>query len=290
MLLLLVGTDEAKAAAYRRAANTLGDCEILGQIAASELSQTSRLPAAQSGAALGVIALERISDPLIDFLVQRNTKALYDPPLFDSAARLLELADDAARHNLWVLPVLPLRLLPVTRRIHEQVAAGKLGQPLYLKLTYNERLPAENSALPDALAKRGCGAFDLLRWLLSDRIVDLQVSRGSVLPGHEEIAILSVVLEDKTYATLDVSWSLPRGYPKAASITIEIAGTSGSLRSDVLNQNAQLYTGRSTRSLNWGSDWHVEALRSMKANAASEAPASMLGQLAWAQSQVEKLA
>lgn len=290
MKLLLAGSDEAKAAAYRRAADALGGCEIVGQFAAGELSQTSGLPAALTGDARGVIALERISDQMIDMLVQENARTLYDPPIFDSAARLLEVADRAARNNLWLLPVLPLRLLPVMQRIQEQVAAGILGQLLYVKLTYNERLPAAGSAPPGALAKRGCDALDLLRWLLGAEIVDLQVMRGSLAPGLEDIALLSVVLEDKIYATLDISWSLPRSYPKAASITIEIAGTHGSIRSDALNQNAQLYTRKSARSLNWGSDWHVEALRSIKAVTASDAPPSTLEDLAWAQTQVEKLA
>ncbi len=290
MKLLLVGSDMTKAAAYRRAADTLGDCEIVGQVAAGELSRRSALPAALTGNVHGVIALERISDQMIDMLIKENARTLYDPPIFDSAARLLEMADRAARNNLWILPVLPLRLLPVAQRIQEQVTAGVLGQLLYLKLTYSERLPAGVSTPSGALAKRGCGALDLLRWLLGGEIADLQVARGSLAPGFEDVAILSVALADKTYATLDVSWSLPHGYPKTASITIEIGGTSGSIRSDALNQNAQLYTRQSSRSLNWGSDWHVEALRSLKTLATSDAPPSALEDLAWAQTQVEKLA
>ena len=286
MKLLLLGSDKTKADAYSRAVDSLAACEIAGQAASGDLSAAGRLLKADR---MSLILLEPLSDPLLDFLIQNKASAIYDPPVFDASARLRAAAESLARHHLWFSPVLPLRLLPVAQRIQAHVASGTLGQLLYVKLTYNERLPAAERLVTSALIQRGGSAFDLLRWLLGDEIADVQIARASSAQNADDIAILSIMMRDKVYATADISWSLPLAYPKPAAITIEIAGTGGSIRSDVLNQTAELYTSGRTQSLNWGSDWHVEALRALIAAQAGQAPPCTLEGLAWAQSQVEKL-
>ncbi len=286
MKFLLLGSDKAKADAYRRAADSLAACEIAGQAASGALQEAGRLLKADR---LSLILLEPLSDALLDLLIQTKASAIYDPPVFDASSRLRAAAESLASHNLWFSPVLPLRLLPVARRIRAHVASGTLGQLLYMKLTYNERPPVAERSMTSALIQRGGSAFDILRWLLGDDIADVQIARASSAQRVDDIAILSIVMRDKAYATADISWSLPRGYPKPAAITIEIAGTGGSIRSDVLNQTAELYTSGAMRSLNWGSDWHVEALRALAAAEAGEAPPCTLEQLIWAQSQVERL-
>ena len=283
MNILLVGSDLAKANAYRRAAAYLGDCSIIGQLGADELSGCEARPG------LAVIALEQADERMIDFLLRAGAKAIYDPPYFDAALRLREISNLLAGAGLCMLPLLPLRLLPVAQLIREQLVAGSLGRLFYLKLSYNERLPA-SGAVAGALAQRGAGAFDLLRWLLGVEIADVWLTRGRLAQADEGIVILSLALADDSYATVDLSWSLPASYPKPAAITLEIAGSGGSIRSDLLNQNAMLYSADTAQCLNWGSDWHIEVLRALADLNAGKPPSFSLEDLALAQAQVEALA
>ena len=280
MHLLIVGADQPKAQAYARAASNLSLAH-----AATSASHLDALDDAQA-----VLLLEPLSDAVFSKLADSGARLLYDPPVFDSAARLAQLHDAAQRLQLWILPLMPLRLLPVMQRVKSIAAEGTLGRLLYLKATYNERMPRDKPPVTGALRKRGCHAVDLTRWLLGADIADMQLSRGKGLgapDGVDDIAILSFLLADKSYATVDVSWSLPPDYPQPASITIEIAGTGGSIRSDALNQTLQVHGGGSSRDLNWGSDIHREALRSLAQS--SVAPPVSLQELAAAQAICEQL-
>ncbi len=286
MNLLLIGADDAKAHAYQRAAEYLSHAHSVARLDSSARLKTDARPSADAPA---VIALQPLDDQLLNFLIETGASAIYDPPVFDSAGRLREILAVIERHTLSLLPMMPLRLLPITLRIHVLVAEGTLGKLLYLKLSCNERWLADGEQ-PSALAKRGPAAFDLLRWLLGGPIADVHISRGPLAGNADGITILSFLLANDVYATADISWSLPPGYPKPAAINFEIAGTAGSIRSDVLSQTAQLTTLASSHSLNWGSDWHVEALRALKAMTAGEAPPYAFADLVWAQAQAESLA
>ena len=283
MNLLIVGADQPKAQAYARAASNLSLAH-----AATSASHLDALDDAQA-----VLLLEPLSDEVLARLAQSGARLLYDPPLFDSAARLEQLADFAERQGLWMLPLMPLRLLPVMQRSKAIAAEGTLGQLLYLKATYNQRMPRDKSRLTGALRVRGCQAVDLTRWLLGADFADVWVSRGfgqlGAPEGVDDIAILSFLLADKSYATVDISWSLPADYPNPASITIEMAGTGGSIRSDALNQNLQFHGGGASRDLNWGSDARTEALRALT-QPGKRAPQVTLRELAAAQAICEGVA
>ncbi len=286
MNLLLLGADQPKAEAYTRAASYLPVTNVV------RTASNARLLDDSAHDAQGIVLLEALSGEVFALLAEAGARLLYDPAIFASAARLSQMIEFAERQRLWIMPVMPLRLLPVMQRIKAIVAGGTLGQLLYLKATYNERMPRDKSLMASALVKRGCHAVDLVRWLLGDEFTDVQVARGKGLlgapEGVDDIAILSFLLADKSYATVDISWSLPTDYPKPASITIEIAGTGGSIRSDALNQTLQFHGGGACRELNWGSDTRTEALRALAGSSDDEPPVT-LRELAWAQTMCEGL-
>ena len=277
MTILLLGGDDTAQEAWMRAGRLLPDA--LDFQRASSADSVKGLESVD-----GALALESLSDETAALLAGCGAPIVYAPPLFDSAARLRQLDDLARTRDAWFLPLMPLRMLPVIQRVKAIAASGKLGRLLYLKATYNQRLPRDNSGLPGALEIRGCHAIDLARWLLDCDIADIQLARGG-----EDMAILSFAMTDRAYATVDISWSLPPGYPKPASITIEMAGTGGSIRSDALNQTLQWHGGASSRDLHWGSDIRAEALRSL-IGANECAPAATLRHLAAAQALCEGLA
>lgn len=285
MTILLIGNDQSAVDAWIRAGSHLPDGQTIARLSHADLDKSlkRRLDSEGSGATAAVL-LEAVSDETLTLLIQRRMRIVYDPPVFDSASRLQQLASLAEGHEAWMLPLLPLRLLPVTRRIKTIAAAGNLGQLLYLKATFNERLPPDTPPFASALAKRGCHAIDLARWLLDGDIKDAQAFRGA----SDDLTILSFSLADKSYATVDISWSLPAGYPKPASITIEMAGTDGSIRSDALNQTLHLVDGASSRELNWGSDSRAEALR-LLSDKNVDAPPVTMRELARAQALCEDL-
>ncbi len=292
MTILLLGADQSAAEAYTRAGSILPGALAFDSAKITSTDTIKPLLESADGDTLGAVVLEAVNDDTLRLLAAHGARILYDPPVFDSTTRLWQLVALASRHKAWILPMMPLRLLPVNQRTKAMAAAGRLGQLLYLKATYNERLPRDSSGLVSALGKRGCHAIDLVRWLLDGDCVDVQAACGKGLSAAagetDDMAILSCLLADKSYATVDISWSLPSAYPKPVSITIEIAGTEGSIRSDALNQTLQLHGCGSNREINWGSDSRTEALR-LLTDASGPAPPVTLRDLATAQALCEDL-
>lgn len=292
MTILLLGADQSAADAYTRAGSYLPGALAFESTTTTSSDTIKHLLESAGGDTLGAVVLEAVNDDTLRLLAAHGTRMLYDPPVFDSTTRLWQLVALAERHKAWILPMMPLRLLPVIQRIKAMAAAGRLGKLLYLKATYNERLPHDSSGLVSALNKRGCHALDLARWLLGGDFVDVRVACGKGLStaagATDDMTILSCLLADKSYATVDISWSLPSAYPKPVSITIEIAGAGGSIRSDALNQTLQLHGCGSNRELNWGSDSRTEALR-LLTDTRGAAPPVTLRDLATAQALCEDL-
>ncbi|MYD37195.1 MAG: hypothetical protein F4W97_00070 [Chloroflexi bacterium] len=274
MRILLLGDDRAKADAYRRAGSRLPVAPRFRYEPSFTPRAISRAMKPFRDATPTVVLMRQVGVDTFRQLAEQNARILYDPPTFGFPICTWNLINIVERLGTWTLPMMPLRMMPVLQRIKEIVNAGSLGQLLYLKATYNERLPSDSSRIASALVARGCHAIDLVNWLLGDDYADVQVVSGKGLSNaadiSEDMAILSFLMEDKSYATVDISWSLPSAYPKRASITIEMAGTGGNIRSDALKQSLHLSSAEPSRELYWGGDIYTEALRIL--TAADDAP------------------
>ncbi len=280
MTILLLGTDHAKADAYRRAGSRLPNPPCFRYERSTTPRAISRQLQAFRGEVPTVVWMDAVAyDKPMDLLAEARARIVIDPPFWGFPVGIWKAIDVIERAPTWILPLMPLRLLPVIQRVKAIVAASKLGQLLYLKASYHERPPAAPELYSDALEMRGCHAIDLVRWLMDSDFSDVQVvsDRGSPTStnSRDDLMILSFRMEDKSYATVDISWSLPPAYPKPAAITIEITGTKGSIRCDALNQTLQCYGGEASRELNWGSDIRTEALRLLTDASCTEPPATL---------------
>jgi predicted dehydrogenase len=162
-------------------------------------------------------------------------------------------------------PALSLRFLPVFKSLKQMLVKNELGQILSLKVKYETRRLADAAANP--LIANIMQAVDLLRWLLDTEITDLYSEAGSGLlhSGNavDDAAILSVMLANGAYATLDVSQSLPPTYPAPEDLNLEVIGTGGWARVDAYRQKIDTYARDGFMWANWGSDRLTELLRGM---------------------------
>jgi predicted dehydrogenase len=151
-------------------------------------------------------------------------------------------------------PTFRFRHLPVFKSLKSMIAQNKLGQPLSVKLQY--RMLRQDSGSGAALLLTDMmQVIDLLRWLLG---MDITEQHAETI---ENGVILSVALVNGTYATLDVSLSLPPTYPAPEALELEIIGTGGWARIDAFRQVIGSYSLQGAHQANWGSDPFKELLR-----------------------------
>ena len=161
----------------------------------------------------------------------------------------------AAEKGVHLHPALTLRYVPVLQSLRSMIEQGTLGQLLSLKLQHQAR----SMAIPgrELLQQNLLHAVDLVRWLCATDIVETYAEVGTGLVQADasvvDVAVLSVVLANGAYATLDTSLSLPGSFPAPEELQIEVIGTGGWVRVDAYRQRIDTYAAADVTWAEWGS-------------------------------------
>ena len=96
---------------------------------------------------------------------------------------------------------------------------------------------------------------DLLRVLLDSEVVNVQAQTGSNMYGEswEDTAMLTLEFENGVFATLDSSWSRPKGFKTWGDVTMIIVGDQGVIELDMFGQGLDIYQEKH-KTAGWGSD------------------------------------
>jgi predicted dehydrogenase len=243
MRVTLLGQSHPQAQPYLRALQALPEIEV------------ASTPPFDAAIVCAPELIEQAAAPVI----------LCEIPFAPTTAQSEKMVAACRARGATLYPALSLRFLPVFKSLKQMIVKNELGQSLSMKVKYETRKLPDDAANP--LIAHIMQAVDLLRWLLDTEITDLYSEAGSGLlhPGHADAdaVILSVMLANGTYATLDVSLSLPPAYPAPEDLTLEIIGTGGWARVDAYRQKIDTYASDSVRWANWGSDRVTELLREL---------------------------
>ncbi|HZU14346.1 MAG TPA: Gfo/Idh/MocA family oxidoreductase [Chloroflexota bacterium] len=155
------------------------------------------------------------------------------------------------RHNLPAL------------RTREALRSGAIGEPIAIQATNHGTLPpgwftSRDRAGGGAVMDHTVHVADLLRWYLGQDPVDVYAEMSNRLYGLsvEDTAFLTLRFPSGVVATLDPSWSRPPSFPTWGDVTMEIAGTRGTLQLDAFAQRLVLSPAQSQHVewIGWGAD------------------------------------
>ena len=178
----------------------------------------------------------------------------------EDAHRMIE----ACRENSVSLGIaFPCRFHPSARRLREAILAGQLGRVVAICATTHGMMPPgwfldREKAGGGAVMDHTVHVVDLMRWFLGQEVTRVYAEAGTLLHdvSIDDCGLLSLELSGGAFATLDTSWSRPKGFPTWGDVTMEIVGTGGVANLDMFAQNLVVYgQGElTTRYENWGSD------------------------------------
>lgn len=179
---------------------------------------------------------------------------------YEDARALLRAAAEADAPLFMALPV---RFSAPVAALRASVQQGQIGRPLAMVGTNHGYLP------PGWFLRRelsGGGAVmdhtphvaDVMRWVVGGEVVRVYAEVGERMHGAgiDDCGILTLEFEDGVFATLDPSWSRPKGFPTWGDVTLEVVGTDGVLQLDAFRQHLDLYVGETPthRYLGFGED------------------------------------
>jgi predicted dehydrogenase len=166
-----------------------------------------------------------------------------------------------------------VRFHPLVQKVRAALRAGDLGELLGVVAGNRGRppLPPAYPAWITDPALSGGGALidhsvhlsDVLRHLTGAEVRCVSAEVGSQLwdCGVDDVALLSLVFDDGFVASLDPSWSVPRGNPWDYDFYLRLVGTEGSLDINDLAESLNLVStesGGGFRLVPFGTD--VDAL------------------------------
>lgn len=190
----------------------------------------------------------------------------------------------AERYGVILAMAFPMRHNLPAQRAREALLAGTIGEPIAIRATNHGTLPPGWFTDP---ALSGGGAVmdhtvhvaDLLRWYTGEDPTNVYAEMSSRLYGLavEDTAFLTLSFPSGLTATLDPSWSRPASFPTWGDVTMEIAGSRGTLHLDAFAQRLFLSPRRSEHMewITWGTDMDramvADFARAVREHAAPEA-------------------
>jgi predicted dehydrogenase len=176
------------------------------------------------------------------------------------AAAMIAAADAA---HVVLATAFPMRHSLPAQAVRRAIVDGTIGDVLAVRATNHGQMPLGWFRDP-ALAGGGAvmdhtvHVVDLLRWYLEDEPVEVyaEISHGFHNIEVDDAAFLTITFRSGVVVTLDPSWSRPASFPMWGDLTMEIAGTKGTIGLDAFTQKLVLYPAVAGPSewLAWGAD------------------------------------
>ena len=185
---------------------------------------------------------------------------LCEKPLAATAEDARAMIELCAAQGVSLFTAFPCRYAPAFTRALALVRDGRIGDVLAVRGTNRGTMPGGWFV---ELELSGGGAVidhtvhvaDLNRLLLGQEATAVYAEIGSGFYKQEwdDTGLLSITYGGGAFATLDTSWSRPKGYPTWGDVTLQIVGTAGVLDIDLFAQHSALYNHSGPQWPFWGS-------------------------------------
>lgn len=169
---------------------------------------------------------------------------LCEKPLVISEEEGQAVLAAAAKANIRLMTAFPCRFAPSWPKLKERVQEGAIGTIRAICATNRGTCPFGWFVEP---AKSGGGAMidhvvhvaDLLRDLLGHEPLRVQAQIGNNMYGQEwdDTAMVTLEYPDGVFATLDSSWSRPKGYYTWGDVTMKVIGDNGVIELDMFGSH-----------------------------------------------------
>jgi predicted dehydrogenase len=233
--------------------------------------------AALLGKRLDGVVIESVNSEhrrLTELAAAAGVHILCEKPLatrVDDAAAMVRACTVA---GVRLMTAFPMRFSPVLGQLADAIRGGALGELACLEGVNTGEMPDVHAGWFADPVLAGGGAImdhvvhlaDAYRWLLGVEVSEVYAVANRILHDHhagvETGGLLSLRFENGIFATIDCSWSKPRGYPTWGGLSIEAVGTQGVITADAFRQHLVLYGGPEAGESwpFWGSDANVAML------------------------------
>lgn len=184
--------------------------------------------------AIAIASENRQHLALIKPALERGLHVICEKPLVTSLEEAAEMRALCSRSRSVVMTAFPCRFAPAYQSLKRRVQAGELGDLVGLVTTNRGSCPMGWFVEPEhsgggAMIDHVVHVADLLGDLLGVPPTRVSAMTGNNMYSEawEDTAMLTLDFPDGAFATLDSSWSRPKGFHTWGDVTLRVVGTKG---------------------------------------------------------------
>ncbi|MBX3096793.1 MAG: Gfo/Idh/MocA family oxidoreductase [Fimbriimonadaceae bacterium] len=196
----------------------------------------------------------------LEWAARAGIPALCEKPLVASEAdalRVQRLIDDGA----WIMTAFPCPYAPAFQQALGAIKGGQIGRVVGIAGTNHGSCPggwfieSEKSG-GGAMIDHTVHVADLFHRVLGAEPTNVRAQAGSPMYGEswDDTAMLTLDYADGVFATLDSSWSRPKGYMIWGDVTLRITGEEGVIEVDLFNPGVDAFGADGLRRRSTGSN------------------------------------
>ncbi|WP_449355215.1 Gfo/Idh/MocA family protein [Virgibacillus natechei] len=155
----------------------------------------------------------------------------------------------------------PVRFSQAMQRAREVIKNGEIGEIQAMKGTNRGKNPGGWFTKVElsgggAVMDHTVHIVDIMRWVTGKEVTEVYAEIDTHFTNEDidDSGLLTLVLGDAIFATLDCSWSRSEQFPMWGDATIEFVGTKGTLKADVFAQKLDVYHREGLNWTFWGDD------------------------------------
>lgn len=198
-------------------------------------------------------------------LAARAAKAgkhiLCEKPLVAREEDAATMVDAVNAAGVILMTAFPCRFSPAYARLKVRVEAGEIGRVRAICATNRGSCPGGWFTQPElsgggAMIDHVVHVGDLLRDLLGADPVRVQAQTGNNMYGQawDDTAMVTIEFPDGVFATLDSSWSRPKGYKTWGDVTMTVVGEKGTIELDMFGPAVGVVSATGFRNASYGSN------------------------------------
>ncbi len=185
---------------------------------------------------------------------QANKHVMCEKPISVSMQDAEAMVEVAKRADIKLMTAFPCRYHPAFARLKQAVTGGELGRLLAIKSTNQGQCPGgwfTDTKLSGggAVIDHTVHLVDLMRHMTGAEPERIYAEIDNRMYGgdFDDTGIISVDFSNGMFATIDASWSRPKSYPFWGNVNMEVIGTDGSARMEMLAQKIDMFSDDTKR-------------------------------------------
>lgn len=188
---------------------------------------------------------------MIEWAASAGKHVLCEKPLVTDTEEEDRVRNAVAASGIVLMTAFPCRYSPAFTRLVARVRNGDIGTVRAVCSTNHGMCPFGWFVDPKlsgggAMMDHTVHVADLLRVLLQSEPVEVYAQTGTNMyaQGFDDVAMLQIRFANGVFASLDASWSRPKGYKTWGDVTMNVVGDAGVIEMDMFAQAFDVHTDR----------------------------------------------